>query len=254
MSTRKFLTSICAASALALMAGAASAATINVSSIVGEWIGWTAQSGASNVKKTPTSDAATHAELRWGAGGARSGYDFDAAEVPFSSAEDTAFALGTFTHLNYTINNNTSIKNATLKVTYTFSIDGGASQTKSSTFLFDHWETPNADNPCADGGTNGSGINAGGCADRVIARTNAGASQTFEIGGVEYALDVTGFTVGGTPMTQFWTQEGKTNDAVINARFVTLSSIAPIPLPAGGLLLLGALGGLGVMRRRRKAA
>ena len=28
---------------------------------------------------------------------------------------------------------------------------------------------------------------------------------------------------------------------------------APIPLPAGGLLLLGALGGLGLARRRKKA-
>ncbi|WP_424973033.1 VPLPA-CTERM sorting domain-containing protein [Dinoroseobacter sp. S76] len=28
---------------------------------------------------------------------------------------------------------------------------------------------------------------------------------------------------------------------------------APIPLPAGGLLLLGAFGGLGLLRRRRRA-
>ena len=29
--------------------------------------------------------------------------------------------------------------------------------------------------------------------------------------------------------------------------------VAPVPLPAGGILLVGALGGLGLMRRRRKA-
>jgi len=35
---------------------------------------------------------------------------------------------------------------------------------------------------------------------------------------------------------------------------VSLNGISPVPLPAAGFLLLGALGGLGLMRRRRKAA
>jgi len=30
------------------------------------------------------------------------------------------------------------------------------------------------------------------------------------------------------------------------------ANVAPIPLPAAGFLLIGALGGLGLMRRRRK--
>lgn len=34
---------------------------------------------------------------------------------------------------------------------------------------------------------------------------------------------------------------------------VASAPVAPVPLPAGGLLLVGALGGLGLMRRRRKA-
>lgn len=34
---------------------------------------------------------------------------------------------------------------------------------------------------------------------------------------------------------------------------VPATPVAPVPVPAGGLLLVGALGGLGLMRRRRKA-
>ena len=35
---------------------------------------------------------------------------------------------------------------------------------------------------------------------------------------------------------------------------ISLNGISPVPLPAAGFLLMGALGGLGLMRRRRKAA
>ena len=35
---------------------------------------------------------------------------------------------------------------------------------------------------------------------------------------------------------------------------ISLNGVSPVPLPAAGFLLMGALGGLGLMRRRRKAA
>ena len=47
---------------------------------------------------------------------------------------------------------------------------------------------------------------------------------------------------------------GATADAAFlidNARLVEPSDISPIPLPAGGVLLLTALGGIGLMRRRK---
>jgi hypothetical protein len=40
----------------------------------------------------------------------------------------------------------------------------------------------------------------------------------------------------------------------VNQFYIGAATVAPIPVPAAGLLLLTALGGLGVARRRRKAA
>lgn len=48
---------------------------------------------------------------------------------------------------------------------------------------------------------------------------------------------------------------GSTSRAQVLARLTTNSvSVAAVPLPAAGLLLIGALGGLGMMRRRKKTA
>lgn len=60
-------------------------------------------------------------------------------------------------------------------------------------------------------------------------------------------------------------EAGGSDDNPTNTRDFALAAVdyefddpdrapAPIPLPAGGLLLLGALGGLGLAKRRRKAA
>lgn len=54
-------------------------------------------------------------------------------------------------------------------------------------------------------------------------------------------------------MFTFWAGEG--NDGLGEPDFALAGvTVAPIPLPASALLLLGAVGGLGVMRRRTKRA
>lgn len=257
MSRLKAIQTFCAASALALAAGTADAATITVASVVGHWTGWTGGDASVNVTDgNPTM-------IRWGAmdtptkKGAKSGYDFFGLMPPETVFEhDQSIVVGEFAHLNYAIPDYAAIKQATLQVVFSFWLDGDSKdeaslRTITSTFMFDHAETPNqpASGICPNGIAWGEGINDKGCADLVVASTNPANSTQIVIDGSEYRFDVTGFMIGDAPMEEFWTREGARNTAQLTARF---TYVAPIPLPAAGFLLLGGLGLLGALSRRRK--
>lgn len=231
-----------AISATLALACAAQAGTISIQSVTGQWTGVT---GGTNVNGLDTGT------VRWGTntGSGQSGYRFTGLAPTGPHAPDSVFDMGTFTHFNRPISAGTSISAAILKVAFTFSIDGGAAITRHSIFDFAHWETPNAANPCADGGANGSGNNINGCGDRVTPVSNPSFSEAFLIGNTKYVFDVTGFNFGSS----FWTKENSTNSAVIQGR-ITETNIAPVPLPAAGFALMAGLAGLGVVARRRKAA
>lgn len=228
-----------AVSATLALACAAQAGTISIQTVTGEWTGVT---GGTNVNGLNTNI------VTWGAstGNGQSGYRFVGLSPSGPHAPDTVFDLGTFTHFNRPIVSGTSITAAILKVAFTFSIDGGAAITRNSIFDFTHWETPNQANPCADTGSNGSGNNANGCADRVTPVTNPSFSESFLIGTTNYVFDVTGFNFGPS----FWTKENSTNSAIIQGRIT--ETVAPVPLPAAGFALMAGLAGLGLVARRRK--
>lgn len=230
-----------AAAALAFISVPAAAATLTVTSIEGIW--------SSTV---PTVTGVGTSEIRWGTstGLGRSGYDFVPSSTDLTAESDTAFALGTFTHRNLPIVG-TFLDSAELTVRFTIA---GLDDPIISVFSFDHWETRNESATCADGGPNGVGVNAAGCADRVTATLNAGSSQIFSIGGVNYVLDVTGFQYLGQTLSEFWTRESALNSAQLLAVFSTEVPQTPpseIPLPAAGFLLAGALSALAVARRKR---
>lgn len=232
----------------------ASAAVLSISSVTGVWESPVGGAGVQQAGSTIT----------WG-DDRRSGYAFDAGTADFGPHEEgQQFALGSFVHNNRPIPIGSGIQSANLRVTFNAILSSAGIQeqvTLSSLFSFDHFETHNQAVPCANGESNGSGLNVNGCADRVTASNNPGASASGRIGDRDYQIDISGFQIAGAPMNAFWTVENATNTAQLLGTF-RLSPVpipggetpTPIPLPAASWLLLSALGGMAVALRRRKTA
>ena len=62
------------------------------------------------------------------------------------------------------------------------------------------------------------------------------------------------FLDGGNYVLSYKYQAGNGVDNYIPGAVSSTLSVAPVPLPAAGLLLVGGLGALGAIKRRRKAA
>lgn len=247
------------------MAGLASGATVDVSRVNGKWTGATAEGAGSNVTGQNTN------RISWGQARSRngqSGYGFVGSAVGvFETGKE--FQIGTFTHYNRPITTGTSITGANLGLAVSIVL-GSLNQAIIASFNFVHNETPNqgTNGVCADGGKPGVARNANGCADRVTILDNSASQVPFELDGVLYVLEITGFITNGQAFSEFWTRENAENSAILLARFREVGRTtssgggggggggtpSPVPLPGAAWLILSALAAMVMVGRKRQAA
>ncbi|HWJ69561.1 MAG TPA: THxN family PEP-CTERM protein [Sphingobium sp.] len=247
------LKALVAISAIAATPAMATVTNISFTNVTATWLSPT---GGSNISySAPGTD---NAAIFWGTGGGqKSGYRFE-TDIPMISVDtDTQMSgittIGTFTHYNYPINSGSGISGVKLQLTMDVDVDGTLMQDVSFVYAFNHWETPNSSNPCADGGAQGVGINANGCADNVKVNFLM-ESGFFTIDDIEYALDVQGFLVGDDPATSFWTKENATNVAELRGQVVLRSVAGAVPEPTTWAMMISGFAIAGASLRRRKTA
>lgn len=213
---------------LALTAVPASAAPLDITSIVGSW--QNADPASSVTAIDNQADQGTD-QIRWGGEDGNinsgSGYNFTPGADLLDVQLGTAFALGTFTHVNNVIPIGSSIES----VQYDFSFStNGVPASISDVFSFSHNETPNFE-PCPTGSVS--------TCDDIVSIGSLSIDQLINVGGQLFFFNLIGFSTDGglTIKSDFLSAEGSSNSAVLYAMVTAQPTAIPEPT---SLLLFGA--------------
>lgn len=174
----------------------------------------------------------------------RSSYAF-AGGAPITQTTAGSFLLGSYTHSNGTIATvSDSLLSTVLNVNVAGTADGQAFSLMSS-FLLNHNETVNAS--ACPAGTNP-------CGDLVTIASLVGGSSVITVGQTIFTLIIDGFvsTLGGPIVTSFLTAENAQQTLYLQGSLqIATVPLPPVPLPAAGIAMIGALGALAMVRRKR---
>lgn len=216
---------------LLLFSSSLYAVPITVVSVGADWSD--VQGGAGTVNVIGSDPIPGDEEIRWGTptDAGQSGYRVDAAAVPFTVETGDVFSLGLFTHTNQPIVFDTSITGAQLDIYTDFMIGTTPFSEGAFSFAFTHNETSNGCEPLPV------------CASDIVSFTGLETSDTFFIDGIEYTLDLVGFSVNGMVFDELSTLERSINTAELLATFRAV--------PAPPAILLMALGLMGIALSRK---
>lgn len=184
-------------------------------------------------------------QVRWGTsvGSGKSGLGFTGVGSSTFEIGDV-FQVGALRHFNTPIIAGTGAASADLDITLNFSAPAIA---QAFTFTFSITETINQApaSSCPFPSTIP-------CSDKISFPSALGASN-FSIGGVNYTLQLLGFsnTPGGALVSEFISEEGGTNTAFLYGKITSMTPTdVPEPVSIIGILGFAALG-VGSMSKRK---
>jgi hypothetical protein len=230
---------------LASTALSAPLASVDVTSVVGQFENVVPGAGVGGTPTVSYDGATNTAKILWGVPGPsgtglQSGYTFTGDAPPTFGAptDGSIFSLGEFDHDNEPILSS-SLRVATVDLNLVIDTAIGSF---NPIYQLTHLETPNVE-PCAFPSDTP-------CADTVTISITEVAVGKVTVGKYVYSFFIDGFlNSDGEVVSSLITQEQGVN----NAHLVGRITVEQIPLPAAGWLLFGALGGLGLMSRRKAA-